>query len=99
MNMPPKERTIIPPKNGWEEWTYYIVEASFAINNPIFQYIYCSGFLNGHGGTPGGYNEFYGLEDPKSISDAHYMKVLQKFGHRDLYIGAIVTSIEYVAKI
>ncbi len=74
---PPKTRTIIPPADGWAPQTYYIVEAAFSISNPIHDYIFFSGFLNGKDHGPGGYNHFTsaGMEDYLEIHNAHYLKV------------------------
>jgi len=73
-DMPPKERTIIPPADGWKPQTYYIVEASFSTTNPMHDYVFFSGFLNGKEETPGGYNHFDITEDYMEIHKAHYLK-------------------------
>lgn len=53
------------PKEGWKERCYYEVEVSFRKGNPIHRAFFFSGFLNGPGGSPGGYNvawsPFWGL--------------------------------------
>jgi hypothetical protein len=38
------KRLEIPPKNGWKEQTYYIVDAAFSEGNPIHRRIYLHGF-------------------------------------------------------
>ena len=74
-DMPPKERTIIPPVDGWRPLTYYIVEAAFSTTNPMHDYIFFTGFLNGRDNTPGGYNHFDNTDDYLEIRQAHYLKV------------------------
>ena len=73
-DMPPKEKTIIPPVDGWKPSTWYIVEASFDATNPIHDYVFFSGFLNGIEG-PGGYNHFDITDDYMAVHRAHYLKV------------------------
>lgn len=72
------ERTIIPPKNGWETKAYYLVDVAFSPNNIIHRAFFHAGFLNEKDGTPGGYNELAFYEDKKTISDVFYMKVIRK---------------------
>ncbi len=74
----PSSKAIIPPLNGWKEQTYYKVEASFNRQNPISEYIFYSGFLNGKNGEPGGYNQIWNgsMEDFHTINDVYYMKVI-----------------------
>ena len=74
-DMPPTTRTIIPPADGWRPQTYYIVEASFSTTNPIHDYVFFSGFLNGKEDTPGGYNHFDITDEYTEIHAAHYLKV------------------------
>lgn len=80
--MPPEERTIIPPEEGWEEQCYYSVDAAYSQHNPIHRAIFYTGFLNGNSERtePGGYNQVwnpsYGIS--YRIEDFHYLHVLKK---------------------
>lgn len=83
-DMPPKERTIIPPVDGWKPQTYYIVEAAFSTTNPIYEYVFFSGFLNGKEETPGGYNHFDITDKYMEIHLAHYLKVKEAIATKTL---------------
>lgn len=74
----PTVKGVIPPSKGWKENTYYKVEASFHKYNPISEYIFYTGFLNGKNGQPGGYNQiWYGaMENHSTITDVYYMKAI-----------------------
>lgn len=48
------EREIIPPKNGWKQNTWYIVDISCRPGNPIHESLFYTGFLDN--GKPSGYN-------------------------------------------
>lgn len=69
-----KKQYIYPPKGGWKQNAYYIVDVAFSINNPIHRRIFYTGFLND--GQPAGYNHFDSdYEDGQlTISDATYVK-------------------------
>jgi hypothetical protein len=69
-----RNQIIIPPKNGWEASTYYVVEVAMRVNNPIFKEIFYSGFLSS--GKPNGYNKILGIN--KEISEVKYLKVIRK---------------------
>lgn len=73
-----KKGTIIPPAEGWESDTYYIVEVAFSGNNVIFRVIFYSGFVRD--GKPCGYNGLLStkLDDKPEISELYYLKVLEK---------------------
>lgn len=60
----PTTKEIIPPINGWEAHTWYLVEVAFHKNNPIHKSLFYTGFLNGKGGQPGGYSGFVPLNGP-----------------------------------
>lgn len=45
---------IIPPENGWEERTWYLVDVSYKSGNPVHKSLLYTGFLND--GNPSGYN-------------------------------------------
>jgi hypothetical protein len=64
--------------NGFEfkEKTYYVVEIAMNMNNPIFQDIFHTGFLNGKNGMPGGYNGFFQADG--EFKDITYMKVISE---------------------
>lgn len=79
--MPPDKHTIIPPADGWEDSTYYVVEASMSRLNPIHKYIFFSGFCTD--GQPSGYNEIFGCSEKTTISDVHYLKVIRKIDMSD----------------
>ena len=67
---------VTPPKNGWKQQSYYVVNVSFSNNNPIHRAIFYTGFLNDDG-QPNGYNEIGFYEDFKAISDVYYMGVVR----------------------
>jgi len=73
------KRTIIPPKDGWKQKTYYIIECAFSKTNVIHKSILYSGFL--HNGEPSGYSFIIsaGYENIKSFHEAFYIKVLSSF--------------------
>ena len=93
MKMPPAKAKL-PPPDGWEERTYYIVEASFSVGNPIHQYIFFTGFLQD--GKPGGYNQFCsGSSDTfYSYGHAYYLKPIHKLAADD-YVGVVTLDGEY----
>lgn len=73
---------IYPPKKGWEEETWYLVEVAFSKYNVIHKSLFYTGFLNGmpHRKFPGNYNI---LVNPTydlnyKISDIYYMRVIKK---------------------
>jgi hypothetical protein len=82
----PESRGIIPPEQGWEERTWYLVEVSYTCVNPVHRSLFYSGFLNGNYPEkgkpfPGGYNCLVplnggGNNDP--IQRIYYLKVLKK---------------------
>lgn len=82
MTLPPVNRTIILPEEGWEPRTWYQVEVSFNRNNPIHLALLFTGFLNGRDGGPGGYHMLVnpGWEDTQTIDRLHYLKPLQNLG-------------------
>ena len=47
-------QTIIPPQDGWQERTLYLVDVSYNEGNPIHRALFYSGFLDR--GWPNGYN-------------------------------------------
>ncbi len=105
--MPPKEKIIIPPKDGWRENCYYIVEAAFSPTNPTHRYIFFTGFLNGGGSMteagndPGGYNEIGFIEDgcTNAYRKVHYMKAIELIAVDHLHIGPIEPSFDSAARL
>lgn len=81
-NLGVKERTIKPPKSGWEERTYYLVDVAFSPTNIIHRAIYYTGFLNGRDGAPGGYNMFAFYSNQYTIKDVYYLKAIEKINMR-----------------
>lgn len=71
------ERKVIPPIDGWQERTYYRVFVSFNANNPVHEAIFYSGFLNGQGRTPGGYNQAWNptWDNPVSLRELFFLEV------------------------
>ena len=73
-----RERTIMPPLDGWEAQTYYVVAVAFNSNNIIHKAIFYTGFL--HEGNPAGYNNFgvFNRDDSLfDISDAYYLRAIR----------------------
>lgn len=103
--MPPKEKTILIPEGGWRESTYYIIEAAFNVSNPIYRYIFFTGFLNGgkwdpdhpevaqEPGVPGGYNGFFDNEG--TYAELWYCKPVHCIGLEDLHTGPIPEGGEF----
>lgn len=73
-----KKWTHIPPADGWEPQTYYLVEVAFSSGNPIKRYFFYSGFIND--GKPSGYNCLLSPtgDDKPPISRIYYLKALTK---------------------
>ena len=49
-----KWKAFAPP-GGWKERAYYVVKVAYSSANVPHKAIFYSGFLNGAGGSPGGY--------------------------------------------
>lgn len=54
----PTEKGIFPPEGGWKPHTLYLVDVSFASNNPIHEAYFEVGFVNDDGSL-GGYCEVW----------------------------------------
>jgi len=67
----------VPPKNGWEQRTYYIVDVAFSSNNIIHRTVFYSGFL--FNGIPCGYNKFLNYTNDLEYKDAWYIKAICSF--------------------
>jgi hypothetical protein len=88
IRMPPIERTIVPPPDGWEEHAFYAVDVSVAPSNPIWGAIFYAGFLNGSDNGPGGYSTIWSptsdfrrypdYDGRLPLEEAHYLRVLHK---------------------
>ncbi len=77
MNMrQPKTQTIIPPRGGWKEHTWYLVDVSYSKNNPIHRDLLYTGFL-GQQGQPQGYHALYAQGDCNGIQEVSYLKALK----------------------
>ena len=79
-----KKQIIYPPKEGWMEQAWYLVEMSMGPNNPVHRNLFYTGFLND--GKPAGYNHFAGntiIGEEYSISDVYYMKAVRLVLTRD----------------
>lgn len=71
------------PAGGWKQCTYYLVEVSWRPSNPAHLAILYTGFLNGKGGSPGGYSGvFNATYEPKyqPVERLHQLRVLQVIG-------------------
>lgn len=91
MPLPPKERTIIPPKDGWKEHTYYHVLVAYSSSNIIHEAVFQVGFLgaNSAPGEPGNYSEVWcnSYDRAKHFDDVHYLKVIQMlFTERGIHV-------------
>ena len=90
MRMPPKLKEIYHPAEGWVEHAYYVVEASFNNNNPVWNYIYFTGFLRD--GIPSGYNQIVSKSDDiLKYTDAHYLKPLSLVARENDY-GVLIAA-------
>lgn len=72
-----KRGTVIPPKEGWNPRTYYIVEVAFSSSNVIHKTLFYSGFLTDS--KPCGYNTLFSpnYEENYSIKDVYYLKAIE----------------------
>jgi len=66
-------KVIIAPEGGWEDNTYYHVEASFSENDPIHGYVFFSSHLVSNKPIHG-----FFLKSESYLSDAIYLRVLKK---------------------
>lgn len=92
-DIPPKKRTILPPKDGWKEKTYYAVLVSVGPNNPKWVAIFHSGFLNGPNGEPGGYAKVWSAtSDEHPYHTLHYLEALHELNVQTDFIPRPVES-------
>ncbi|MBU0564916.1 MAG: hypothetical protein KJ890_15610 [Gammaproteobacteria bacterium] len=80
MKMPPQNRTLITPPEGWEPESWYQVEVSFNRNNPVHRALLFTGFL--HDGQPGNYHYLTssGWEELSKLDELHYLSPLKQLG-------------------
>lgn len=87
MPLPPKDKTIIPPTDGWKEHTYYWVRVSYRPSNPIHSAILGVGFLgaNSEPGQPGNYSEVWcnTYDRAELYSKVHYLEVIRELDTSD----------------
>lgn len=78
--LPPKEKTIVPPRGGWREHTLYLAEVSYFPTNPRHLAYVQIGFLNDIDGGPGGYCYVYSVVSGEAVNfgKPHYIQVLRK---------------------
>jgi len=71
-------QTIIGPKEGWKEETFYLVKVKFNQQNPTHKALFYSGFLTNN--FPGNYNSIYNpsYEANFPISEVSFLKVLKE---------------------
>jgi len=81
-SLPPKASrkspTIIPPAEGWQPFSIYLVEVSWSEGNPIHEAILHTGFLEK--GTPQGPHSQVWLnkyDAPHSFGAAYYLRVVK----------------------
>jgi len=76
MFLPPKDRTVLPPDDGWQGQAYYIVDVAYNVHNPVHRTIFYSGFLQN--GEPAGYSKLWESNKPDIISNLHYLRAVKK---------------------
>lgn len=77
----PKICYHIPPEEGWEQLSYYVVEISKGKGNPIFEGILYTGFLDNTTGCPLGYSGVFNpLMEPEFMEPKRfpYIKAIRK---------------------
>lgn len=80
MKMPPQNRTLITPPEGWEPESWYQVEVSFNRNNPVHRALLFTGFLRN--GQPGNYHYLTssGWGELSKLDEVHYLSPLKHLG-------------------
>ncbi|ATE85836.1 hypothetical protein KPS64_gp106 [Shigella phage KPS64] len=68
---------IHPPKGGWKDNTFYIVEVAYKPLNMIHKAMFYTGFCDDNG-VPAGYNWLMngGYEELCNIQEAYYLKAI-----------------------
>ena len=74
-----EKQIIIPPRFGWREKTWYLVEVSYGTGNPIHHQLFYTGYLNGDEKRtrPGGYNFVTAQGDFSDINRVYYLKAIK----------------------
>ncbi len=75
----PETKQIIPPVEGWEADTLYLVKVSYNAQNPVHEAFLHIGFLN-KDNQPGSYSEIWAndYEEAEAYSRAIYLRVVKK---------------------
>ncbi len=81
-----KKQTIIPPRCGWKEHTWYLVDVAYNGGNPVHRDLLYTGFL-GSDGTPQGYHALYAQGDCTPIGRVYYLKAIKIVCSRKDYDG------------
>lgn len=81
----PKKYYHIPPLEGWEENSYYVVEVSRGKGNPIFLGILYTGFLS-KTGEPQGYSGIFNPTTETKFSRLSYFQYIKAIRKIDVSI-------------
>lgn len=81
-----------PPREGWEEQTWYLVDVEYFSTNPRHRSLFFSGFLNGEDNGPGGYSGLVGTDgysedynSPNAWRSTYYFRVVRRlFSEKEL---------------
>ena len=78
-DLPPAAPMVVPPADGWEANTLYLVQVACRRGNPIHESYLKVGFLL-EDGAPGNYTEIWNntYDVPLKLRDLHYLRVTQK---------------------
>ena len=76
--MPPRDKYIVGPEEGWERNTWYVVEVAYSSVNVVHKCLFFTGFLSK--GKPAGYNKLINptYSEDYDFYNAHYLRVLRK---------------------
>lgn len=76
--MPPKERTILTPAEGWKPDTIYLVKVAWNKANPIHEAILQTGFISEEGEFAGYCRIWHNTYDyAENANEAHYLEVIK----------------------
>ena len=69
------------PEGGWKPRTWYLVDVSYFVGNPVHRSLFFTGFLQD--GKPCGYNcliPLHGIHDewPKEWTEVRYLKAIRE---------------------
>ena len=78
-DLPPKQRTIIAPEQGWVAHTLYLVHVAYHSGNPIHEAYFKVGFLHSNG-DPAGYSEVWNnnYDGSQSFGRVHFIEVIKE---------------------